>query len=140
MKKFIFFILTIVIFSRCSNDDNTPIDTPILGEWKLVAARIINFSTNPLIDYSNENIVYNFQANGILSVTGGNNPSYPDGDYVYEFMVDYLSGGPSPGESMIPLVKINNSRKWTYRMEDGKMTLGSSYIDGPDLFFERNVQ
>jgi hypothetical protein len=137
MKKILILIFTIGIFSNCSNDDNDSTNNEIIGEWKLIAARIIDFSTNPTIDYSDENIVYDFQANGILTVTGGNNVGYSNGDYEYIFVEDYLGGAPSPGEVMILLVKVNNSTKWTYNLTNGQMTLGNSYVDGPDLIFER---
>jgi hypothetical protein len=135
MKKNLILILAIITLSSCSKDDN-PSTKQIVGEWKLMEARILNFSTNPTIDYSNENIIYNFQSNGKLLVTGSQNIGYPNGEYEYLFGNDYLSGAPSSGESKILLVKINNS-KWTYNLTNGKMILGQSYVDGPDLYFER---
>jgi hypothetical protein len=135
MKKNLILILAIITLSSCSKDDN-PSTKQIVGEWKLMEARILNFSTNPTIDYSNENIIYNFQSNGKLLVTGSQNIGDPNGEYEYLFGNDYLSGAPSSGESKILLVKINNS-KWTYNLTNGKMILGQSYVDGPDLYFER---
>lgn len=135
-EKNIILILSIGIFTSCSNDNDSTTINEIKGEWKLVEARIIGFSTNDTIDYSNENIIYNFQTNQILTVTGGDNVGYPNGDYEYFFGKDYLGGSSSPGEEMILLVKINSS-KWTYSMTNGQMILGSSYIDGPNLIFER---
>ena len=135
MKKNLILILAIITLSSCSKDDN-PSTKQIVGEWKLMEAKILNFSTNPTIDYSNENIIYNFQSNGKLLVTGSQNIGYPNGEYEYLFGDDYLSGAPSSGESKILLVKINNS-KWTYNLTNGKMILGQSYVDGTDLYFER---
>lgn len=137
MKNLIIILLTFGSFLSCSNHDDNPSNSEILGEWKLIEARIINFENNPLIDYSKENIIYNFKANRVLSVTGGNNVGYPNGEYDYIFEKDYLGGAPSPGEEKILLVKVNNNTKWTYTLTYGRMTLGNSYVDGPDLIFER---
>ncbi len=134
MKKILIFIITIVTLSSCSNDDS--INDKIVGEWKLIGVSTMSFNPNSTIDYSNENITYNFQSNGILLVTGGQNVGYTNGEYEYFFGEDYLSGAPSPGESKTLLVKIN-STKWTYDLTNGVMTLSTSYVDGPILRFER---
>jgi hypothetical protein len=135
MKKNLILILAIINLSSCSKDDQ-PSTTPIVGEWQLMEARILNSSGHPSIDYSNENIIYSFQSNGKLLVTGSQNIGYPNGEYQYLFGEDYLSGAPSPEESKMLLVKIDNL-KWTYNLTNGKMILGRSYVDGSDLYFER---
>ena len=136
MKKLIVVVLTIGTVLSCSSDDDNPTNSEILGKWKLIEVQIIDFGTNPTIDYSTENIVYNFQAYGVLSVTGGANIGYPNSTYNYILEEDFLGGTPSPGEEMIWLVKVN-STKWTYNNSNGQMILGTSYVDGPDLTFER---
>jgi len=131
-------LIGFLVFS-CSNDDE--INYQITGKWKLTEAKFYGLeggnSSEGTIDYRNENIIYNFQSNGILIVSGGENAGYTNGEYEYIFGEDYLSGAPSPGEEMILLVKINNSTKWTYNMTNGQMTLGDSYVDGPNLVFEK---
>ncbi len=137
MKKYILLLISLFLFSNCSIDDTPPMDSVIKGQWKLVSARVIDFVTNPTIDYSDRNIIYDFQADGTLIVTGGNNVGYTDGTYSYVFGLDYLSNAPIPNQNMMPLIQVNNLQKWVYQMVDGQMILRTSYIDGPDLTFER---
>ena len=134
MKKIIILIFSIGIFSSCSNDDDNSLNSEILGEWKLVEAQILNFGGQSSTNYSNENIIYNFLSSEILKVTGGQNIGYPTREYEYFFGEDYLGGGTT--DPKILLVKINGS-KWTYNLTNGKMKLGKSYVDGPDLILER---
>lgn len=135
MKKIMTLMLIGVLAFSCSNDDE--ITNQIVGNWKLTEAKFYGLqggnSSEGSIDYTNENIIYNFQANGILIVSGGENAGHTNGEYEYFFGEDHLAGINDP-ESL--LVKINNS-KWTYNLTNGKMTLGKSYVDGPDLVFEK---
>lgn len=103
-------------------------------EIKLIEIQIFNFGGQNSIEYSNENIIYDFQPNGVLRITGGQNIGYSSGEYDYFFGEDYLGGGTT--DPKILLVKINDS-KWTYNLTNRKMTLGQSYVDGNDLIFER---
>ncbi len=136
MKKlFCLIVFTTTIFS-CSNTDVIS-ENQIIGEWKLIEAKIpkaagVNSSTGS-IDYSNNDIIYNFKSNNILTVSGGTNVGYPNGNYDYFWGEDYLSTTTDP---KILLVKINES-KWIYNLINEKMILEKSYIDGPDLVFER---
>ncbi len=128
--------MTIAVISSCSNDDDSS-NNQIIGEWKLIEAKFYGLeggnSSEGSIDYSDKNIIYNFQLNGTLTVSGEENAGYPDGTYEYFFGEDHLGGMNDPE---ILLVKINES-KWTYDLTNGKMTLGQSYVDGPDLILER---
>jgi hypothetical protein len=133
MKKILIIILGIALLSSCS-DNNDIQNNQIIGEWKLLEAKIFGFGGQSSTDYSNENIVYNFQSNGILKVTGDQNVIHPSGEYDYFYGEDYLGGGTS--DPKILLVKINES-KWTYNLTNGKMTIGQSYVDGVDLVFKR---
>lgn len=119
------------LISSCSNDDD--ISNQIIGNWKLTKTVCCYFEGGRTTDYSNENIIYNFKSNGILVVSGRDNVGYTNGEYEYFFGKDHLGGNTDP---KVLLVKINNS-KWTYGLTNGKMTLGRSYIDGPNLIFER---
>lgn len=56
-KKSRLIILTVFIISNYSNDDD---NHEIVGEWKLMDASLIDFSSIPSIDYSTINIRYNF--------------------------------------------------------------------------------
>ena len=59
--------------------------------------------------------------------------AYPTGEYQYFFGEDNLGGSSNP---KILLLKINNS-KWTYNFTNGQIKLGMSYVDGPELIFEK---
>jgi hypothetical protein len=132
MKKIILFNILVLLFVSCTKNDSE-ISNPILGEWKLIKSEQNDMSNNITItDYSSQNIIYKFDSNLNLNVNSGNNA----GNYRYEFKKDYLSGFPSDGETKIFLVVIN-STKWTYNLSNGKMKLGISYIDGPELYFEK---
>ena len=134
MKKNIALTLIGLLILSCSKDDDRT--NQITGNWKLIEAkfyRLDSGSSEGLIDYSNGNIIYNFQSDGTLIVSGGENAGYQNGEYEYFFGEDYLGGINDP---KIVLVKIKNS-KWTYDLTNGKMTIGKSYVDGPDLIFER---
>lgn len=139
MKKALIFLMTIILLSGCTNDDETQTN-PILGKWKLVKIEYYDWNSNgnagpQTIDYSDKNITYDFRSNNKLIVTGQNiDNGNRESDYIFE--EDYLSGYPSEGESKMLLVKIDGS-KWTYSLTNGTMMLGQSYIDGGDLYFER---
>lgn len=130
-------ILTIATISSCSNDDDS-LRNQITAEWKLIRAEFYELEGgNPsesLIDYSDQNIIYDFKSNGTLIVSGGENAGYYNGNYEYFFGEDHLGGGMS--DPKILLVTIDQT-KWTYDLKDGKLTLGLSHVDGPDLVFER---
>jgi hypothetical protein len=129
MKKILFSLILVISFG-CSNEDDL---SQITGNWKLMEAQFNGFQGESIIDYSNENITYTFLNNGTLVVDGNDNVGYEEGEYDYFFGEDFLGGNQDP---KILLVKINNS-KWTYSLSNGKMILGKSYVDGPDLVFER---
>ena len=133
MKKLIPILVFIFIITSCSKNDNE-ISTPIVGEWKLIKSEQYDEASNKLSvkDYSSQNIIYKFDSNSNLNINSGNNA----GNYKYEFKEDYLSGFPSNGETKM-LIVILYSTKWIYNLNNGKMKLGNSYVDGPDLYFEK---
>lgn len=137
MKKTIILIFTIALFSNCSNEDDFSMNQ-IVGEWKLMEAKFYGLqggsSSEGSINYSKENVIYNFKLNTTLVVTGGKNAGYANGEYDYFFGKDLFGGINSP---KVLLVKINDS-KWSYELKDGKMILGKSHVDGPNLIFKRN--
>lgn len=135
MRKILTLLLIGFLVLGCSSDD--AISNQIVGSWKLLEAKFYGLeggsSSGGSIDYSDENIIYNFKSDGYLIVSGGNNAGYANGEYEYFFEEDHFGGDTAP---KVLMVKINNSR-WTYDLTDGKMTLGQSYVDGPNLIFER---
>ncbi len=119
--------------SACSNDK--PQTEQIIGVWQLMRAETasITYST---IDYSKENISYNFQSNGKLIISGGDKIAYTNGEFNYKKEEGFLSANPNSGETKIQLVKID-TYNWIYKYANGEMNLSLSYIDGPDLYFKR---
>lgn len=112
--------------------DTDIIANQIVGKWKLTRTELYD----RINDHSDENVIYNFQSNGILLVSGGGNiGGYRDGEYSYVFKKDYLSNYPGPNDILIWLVKIDGM-KWTYGSQKKLMTLGTSYVDGSDLCFQ----
>ncbi len=131
MKKIIFFTLIGLIVFGCSKDDDE--QSQIVGNWKLIESKSHGFQGEGSVDYSNKNIIYNFQVDGTLIVSGGENVGYPNGEYEYFFGEGHLGGTNDP---KVLLVKINES-KWSYDFSNGRMTLGQAYVDGPNLIFVR---
>ncbi|MGS2761408.1 hypothetical protein [Sinomicrobium sp. M5D2P9] len=136
MKKILTLTLIVLLIWSCSGNDED--SNSIVGNWKLTEAEFYSpeggGSSESSIDYSNENILYNFRFNGTLVVSGGENAGYANGEYEYTFEKDYLGG--LPEGTKVWLVKIN-STKWAYNVSDGVMTISTSYVDGPTLKFER---
>lgn len=140
MKRFIFLISIIITLCSCERNDIEIINNRIVGEWKLVQIEqdvmnpegIKKFTT----DYSSKNVIYNFQKNNLLKVSGGENFGYSNGEYPYEFKKDYLSGSPSAEETKINLVIINDS-KWVFNFSGSQITLSQAYVDGPTLILEK---
>lgn len=131
MKKEIYVAIFSLLALACTKDDEA---SPIYGKWKLLEARYYGFQSERSVDYSNRNIVYNFQVNDILIVSGGDNAGYPNGEYQYFFGEGYLSD--IPEANPVVIVEINDT-KWEFDLTDGKMTIGQAYVDGPNLIFER---
>lgn len=143
---FIFFLLLIV--TACSRSENivedtpdkpTPTETPgtidnISGEWRLVKVETFNGH----IDFSNENIIYNFQQNDVLKVNGAINPSLQNGEYNYEYKIDYLNASPTSTDPKIPIVKISNLiYAVVYYPTSGTLVLDRSYVDSGTYFLKR---
>jgi len=135
MGKLIKLLVIILLFTNCSkNDEET--SNPLIGEWKLIKVEQNDGANNiSITDYTNQNIIYKFETNSNLNINI-NNAGYNSGNYNYVYKNDYLSGFPSSGETKELLVVINN-QKWSYGLINGKMKLGQSYVDGPDLYLEK---
>ncbi len=134
MKRILLIVMIIPTLISCSKNDDSNSENEIVGKWKLIRAEFYGFEGENSINYSNKDIIYNFKSNGTLKVTGEENAGYPSGEYEYFFGKDYLGGSTNDPQTL--LVKINNT-KWIYNFKDGEMTLGQSYVDGPNLIFER---
>lgn len=130
MKNLILIFAVFFSMISCNRDDENTNDNSIVGEWKLVKGKQ-NF-VNILTDYSSKNIVYNFQTNNVLKISGGENLGYDNGDYTYSF----IHQDASDNEMKTNLVEIQNLR-WVFSASGSQMTLDLSHLDGPTLVFEK---
>ncbi len=134
MKNLIYLLpLTLFLFS-CNRNDESQVNK-VEGEWKLVQSKSYvqkNNGQNELqtTDYSSQNIIYNFQINNKLKITGSQN----DGLFPYEFKNDYLGGDASGGK--IDLVQIQTT-KYVFGLSGNKLSLDNKYVDGPELIFQK---
>lgn len=133
MKR-LFFLITISLTTFGCSDDNVTSKNEIVGQWKLIYLHASPWSSY-IHDYSDDNILYDFNSNEILTVNGnGNSAPHADGQHNYFFGEDALSG--VPGDPKVLLVKIDGS-KWTYNFSKGQMTLSQMHVDGSTLTFVR---
>ena len=140
MKNFIFFITILITLCSCERNE-IEVSNSIIGEWKLVKAEQygINSLGNSelyITDYTSQNVIYSFQTNNFLKISGGENIGYSNGEFSYEFKKGYLSDFPMGEDSKLDLVIIH-STKWIFNYSKFQMTLNNSYIDGPTLTFEK---
>ncbi|HET8837608.1 MAG TPA: hypothetical protein VFM82_01280 [Flavobacteriaceae bacterium] len=148
MKKFLILILSIG-FVACSSDTATEqklgdcVFGEIVGQWKLIKSEQMGIDEHGEFKlftsyYNLENVIYDFQDNGILIISGGQNPGYSAGEYAYIFEEDYI-GYPIGNEPKVWQVEIGQSN-YLYNCVNGTMILGQSYVDGTDLFFKRILE
>jgi len=133
MKKTLIIILGLFLLSNCSNKEHLQ-DNQIIGKWKLIEVQYLGIDGLSSKDYSSENIIYNFKSNGILEVTGGENIGYSTGEYDYIFGEGNLGG--DNVDPKVLLLQIDGS-KWTFDLNNEKLKIGQSYVDGADLIFVR---
>ncbi|WP_304344246.1 hypothetical protein [Chryseobacterium koreense] len=139
MKYAFLFFLAFTFLISCRKEDETPTNK-IAGEYKLVQTKSIFTTTGEpiIVDYSQQNIIYNFSKNNVLTVSGSDNYGYNPGTYPYEFKHDYLSGTPlTDAEIKIDFVLIGGGSKMLFSSSGNQMKLISSYVDGTDLIFEK---
>ena len=144
MKNFMLIFLLMVSIS-CSRTENveeeiikppekTEIIENIQGSWHLVKVE----SYLKIYDFSADNIIYNFQENNVLTVSGAKPPSFENGNYNYEYKMDYLSGYPSPTEPKLYMFKtLGLKYPVLYYPASSTLVLDGSYIDGPKYIFRK---
>ena len=109
-------------------------DDNILGKWKLVNANIV-FSNPRTEDYSCDEIIYDFRADGILVVSSGasgDSVGHQQGQYTYAFTADRLFEGIEESYTL----SINET-KIASGIKNNKLVLNDSPLDGPILYFVR---
>lgn len=141
MKGFIFLITILITLCSCERNDIEINNSSIIGEWKLVQREQYGINSEGhyelfTTDYRSENVIYNFQKNNLLKISGGEKIGYSNGEFPYEFKKDYLSGFPSAEETKINLVVLHGS-KWAFNSSGSQITLDNSHVDGAKLTFEK---
>ena len=135
MKNLIYLLTIAFLLFSCNRSDENQLLNKVVGEWKLIQSKSYIQNTNgqnELIttDYSSQNIIYNFQTNNQLKITGSQN----DGLFPYEFKNDYLGGNSDGGK--IDLVLIQ-STKYVFTLNGNQLSLDNKYVDGPELIFQK---
>ncbi|WP_439489412.1 hypothetical protein [Algoriphagus sp.] len=105
----------------------------VTGKWKLVRVKTFNMENGRAneVDYSCDDIIYNFNEEDTVEITEGEFDFIPDsGTYEYELILSPFDR--ADGFTM----KIGLS-SWACFLESGKMTLDGSGLDGEILEFVR---
>lgn len=143
MKSLFFLIISSLCIVACQKPAGSGVDIKVAGKWKLTNVKYY-YTVNPngepgpfSIDYSTENILFDFRKNKTFQVSGNVDDvaGFPDGIYPYEFAHDYL-GMAEPGAEKIDLVIIQQT-KWVFNRLGSQMSLSTSYFDGPELIFSK---
>ncbi|WP_026450494.1 hypothetical protein [Aequorivita capsosiphonis] len=132
MKKILILLLTLVTVLGCSKNDDAETNA-IVGQWKLMRTVINGVAGPTTFDYSAENILYRFNENETLVVSGEENAIHSNGEHEYFFGEDYYPGDTTGPKAL--LVKIDE-KKWVYNLTDGEMHLEDRFV--ADLFFVKN--
>ncbi|MXV37799.1 hypothetical protein GO491_03755 [Flavobacteriaceae bacterium Ap0902] len=135
MKKIAVLFLIMMITLSCSSDDDS-IRSQLSGQWRLMSADLMNFGSQDTIDYSGDNIIYNFKNNGKLIITGNDDIAHATGEYYYKINNNQQTNDPNNKQENNLYVHINNTA-WALTMTEDAMTLSTSYVDGPALNFVR---
>ncbi len=116
---------------RCHVDAVIGPEDDVVGKWKLVWERGA-FLNRDTVDYSCNNVIFQFRPDGILEVSGDvEEDGPPVGDYNYELTLSPLyehMGGYT--------LKIANT-SWVCYIETKSMTLDIRPLDGPVRYFIR---
>jgi len=105
----------------------------VIGKWKQVKGKTV-FDKPQIVDYSCNNIIYNFKSDGSLSIYSDiDNPiGYNSGEYIYEFSLYSLYENIDENYTL----KIENS-SWACGISGSNMVLNNTPLDGPILYFVR---
>lgn len=134
MKKIITLLLIAFLSTNCSSNDDEKVQNPVVGTWKLIKTENLVFgSENNITDYSNKNIIYKFDNKSNLKIIDGTNITTQK----YEYKFDYLSGSSTSGETKVNMIIIDGSTTYVSHFSNGQMKLEQSYVDGVDLYFEK---
>ena len=111
MKTRILIFTTIILilgcFSACKEECKNLNRDNIIGQWKLLEASVsVNHSQPDITDYSEENIIFDFQKNNKLVVTGNIVDSlslfndFREGEHYYEYRKSDVCPPNEPGPNL----------------------------------------
>ncbi|MHC8950284.1 hypothetical protein [Sphingobacterium hungaricum] len=131
MRTLYIFLIASICMLSCSKDETNE----LIGDWQLVEVQSPQMMLNGRIelvskDFRSENIMYSFISNNTLRVTGASHFAYEPGTYSYELIDSHATFKTSKG------VIIENT-DWVLGYREGLMVLDKSYVDGPQLLFEK---
>jgi hypothetical protein len=136
MKMKLLFLAAIIFFISVGcdkNADNEEFENPyrdnIIGTWKLVEISTILNDHNPdTIDYSKNNIIYDFRSDGVLIITGHVNNDLLEGEHLFSYQKPNVCPTCLPG----PNLQIDNRNAFFCLsfLKDKKMTISGEEITG----------
>jgi hypothetical protein len=121
--------------ASCEKKENNEDSTSIIGKWKLVEVTIPFTQTGPIsYDYSQYNIVYEFDTNDVLTVSGeidhiDRYAGHEPGEYLYSYTQ-------KPNE-YIPnsYTLIINGQMYACQISSEEMEFNNAFLDGSFYYF-----
>ncbi|MDR2125523.1 MAG: hypothetical protein LBP63_01665 [Prevotellaceae bacterium] len=125
----ILLILAGVIACGKENTDENPYRKNIIGKWKLIKmiSRDVNYDgIFDTVDYSNENIIYEFRANNKLIINGYIENDFSSGEHYYSYQ--QLNACPTcdPGPNLT--IDDNNKIYCLTRKDSNEMSIGGDEV------------
>jgi len=117
----------------CSDDP----ENSIIGEWKLVKTQV-NHSVigSYIIDNSQDNIIYEFQKDGTLIISGNiDDAEFDKGEYAYKF--ETRTEGESGLNLMIYFTGSVYGTRYPYCISKNLMIFNFSTLDGDTMYFKK---
>lgn len=116
-------------------------DDNVLGKWKLVKGRGSMMAPTPaqVQDYSCNNVIYHFQEDGTLHITGVSEGmiSYPNGQYFFELKDDQLFEAIEEKYTLELGTTTTAAGRVACGIQENIMILNNSFIDGSKLTLYR---
>lgn len=121
-------VLLAVVFIACNNNSPT---LEVQGKWKLI--KVENEFSQQSIDFSSQNIIFNF-GSSVVTISGNNsNAFYMDnGSYPYSLQMQN-----SLSTTFQSMTLTLNGTQYLYKKTDNEMTLDNGYVDGDKLTFSK---
>lgn len=117
---------------KCQVDAKNGQDDDIIGEWKLVKGRVV-FRDPKTIDFSCDDVVYTFQEDGTVEISGSAETVIGLGAGRYSFQLHREPLESSNEEFTLQIDGLNMGSE----ISADAMVLNNSYLDGPILHFVR---